>query len=98
MDGNKKLGTGSLSVLLSLFGIVCSFTYFNKKNIGDLILNSINIYKMCNIISIFLFIFSIFIGIKYRQYWGAQTGKNISIFFIVFIFILSIINIVRVYL
>lgn len=96
---NKKFGRGSFSLIISLFSICFSFTYISNENreksIGDIILNSIGIYNMTIIISILLFIISIFIGNKYKQHFGAKLGMKLSIFFIILIITLGTINFIR---
>jgi len=96
---NKKLGKGSISLVLSIIAIMSSFTYLSgeEKPVGAILLNSIGIYKMTNIISLLLFIVSIWIGNKYKQHLGAKSGKVLSIVIILLIFALTIVSLMHSY-
>lgn len=89
----KKYGVGTFSLIISIFSIMFSFTYLGgEKNIGKYILDAIGISFPTAIISIMLFLISIYIGNKYNEDYGAKLGKSLSIIFIFLIIILSIIS------
>lgn len=92
VNDNKKLGIGTMSLVLSIIAIMFSNTYLSgeKRPLGAVILNSIGIYRMTNIVSMVLFIISIYIGSKYKEHIGAKAGKGISIFFILLMIALTI--------
>ncbi|GKU23913.1 hypothetical protein CFOLD11_07390 [Clostridium folliculivorans] len=91
----KSLGKGTLSLIFSITAIMCSFTYIGdgRRSVGAVVLNSMNIYGATSIVSIILFIISLFIGIKYPHHIGARPGKVLSIFFIALITVLTILSI-----
>lgn len=86
----KKLGIGSLSMILSIFSIIISFTYIGGEYIGKHLLNFINVSFPTSIISITLFLISIYIGNKYQDDYGAKFGKNVSKIFLIIIITLGI--------
>lgn len=86
----KKFGVGSLSLFISIFSIIFSFTYVNGDYIGVHIMRSLGLSIPTSIISIILFLIAIFIGIKYKEDRFAKFGKVLSIIFIGLIAILSL--------
>jgi len=88
----KKWGIGTLSLIISIFSVMFSFTYVGEKNIGKYILNAIGVTVPVPtvIISIVLFFISVYIGHKYKYNYGAKLGKLLSITFLILIIILSI--------
>lgn len=86
----KKWGIGSLSLIISIFSIMFSFSSFGLKTIGETILTAIGVKFPIGIISIILFIIAIIIGYKYKEDFGAKLGKNLSVFFIILMLILTI--------
>ncbi|QAA31987.1 hypothetical protein [Clostridium manihotivorum] len=92
----KKLGVGSLSLVLSIIGIMFSFTYLGgDRPIGAIILNSIHIYGLTSFVSLVLFITSILIGNRYKNDLGAKQGKFLSIFIILLIASLTILSLMK---
>ncbi|MBK1809253.1 hypothetical protein JHL18_01150 [Clostridium sp. YIM B02505] len=91
---SKTLGIGTLSLIFSIIAIMCSFTYIGDgtRPVGAVVLNSMNIYGATSIVSVILFLISLFIGIKYTQNIGAKSGKILSTFFIVLIIVLTILS------
>lgn len=88
----KKCGIGTSSLIISIFSVIFSFSYFGEKSIGENILDAIGIKFPVMVISTVLFVIAIFIGHKYRENYGAKLGKNISIFFMISMIILTVIN------
>lgn len=79
----RKLGVGSLSLLISIIAIVFSFTYVNENYVGVSIMRGLGIKFIApSSISIILFLISIFIGNKYEEDKFSKTGKVLSIVFI----------------
>lgn len=89
----KKFGIGSLSLLISLFSIMFSFTYFNGQYLGQHIFSTLGISFPYGIISLILFGISYFIAYKNKEDKFAKAGMNISIIFSVLILALSILSV-----
>jgi len=85
-----KWGIGTSALIISIFSTMFSFTYLNDKSIGQNILGVIGVRFPVEVISTILFVISIFIGHKYREDYGAKFGRNISIFFIILMTILTL--------
>ena len=79
-------------MIISILAIMLSFTSLGEKSIGEEILGAIGVRLPIMIISTILFVISIFIGHKYIENFGARLGRNISIFFIILMIILTVIN------
>lgn len=100
-DNMKKLGLGSLSLPLAIFGIIFSFDFGPRlTSLGDIILKFFNIpqrspnnFHYSVIISFLLIVSSIFIGNKYPDHLGAITMQKARIWFIS-IFILAMLLLV----
>ena len=92
----KKIGLGSISLLLCVMGILFAFSFGDKGCYGDVILKSIGIKPWSNgsngthytifYSSIFL-IPSFIIGYKFENNLGAKLGKIISLIILIFIII-----------
>lgn len=91
----KKIGFGSIAIVLSILGIFLSIT-FKKSGVcyGDNIINFLGLKAWSNIINgthytifymLILFIPSVILGIKFKDDFGAKLGRNISIFLVVII-------------
>lgn len=87
---SKKWGIGSLSLFISIFGAMFSFTFWNGKELGKHFLNSIGVSFPTSVISLTLLFVALFIGYKYKNDYLAKSGKVISIVFISIIFVLTI--------
>lgn len=96
---NKKVGPGSLSLLLCIIGILFSFSFKNKGAYGDDILNFIGLQSWSNgdtgihytvFYSLIFFITSISLGYKYKKNLGAKLGKTISLVISILIILVSI--------
>lgn len=77
--GVKRLGIGSLSLVISIFSAAFSFTSIKGIYIGQYILNKLGISLPPITISILLLCLSIFIGFKYRKHRYAKTGMILAI-------------------
>ncbi len=89
-SNTRNLGIGTLSLLISIFAIMFSFTYVGKKSLGENILMVIGVRFPVMVVSMILFIISIFVGHKWKENYGSKLGRNIAIFFIIFMTILII--------
>ena len=87
---SKKLGIGSISLLLSIFGGMFSFTAWDSKYFGEHILSAINISFPYPLISLFILFISFFIGYRYKNDYFAKSGRVISVIFISLIFFLTL--------
>ena len=83
----KKIGIGTLSLLLSLIGIAWAVT-FNGFCLGDNILNFIGMKSWSNgnsgthytvFYSLIFFVPSVILGYKYAESFGAKAGRTLSI-------------------
>jgi hypothetical protein len=88
----KRWGVGTLSLIISIFSVMFSFSSLGEKTIGENILKVIGVKFPVMVISTVLFVIAIFIGHKYKEDYGAKFGKNISISFIILMMILSVIS------
>ena len=88
----KKCGIGTSSLIISIFSVMFSFSSLGEKSIGKNILEVIGVRFPVMVISTILFVIAIFIGHKYIENYDAKVGRNISIFFIILILILTVIS------
>ncbi|NRT44491.1 hypothetical protein OD350_13820 [Clostridium beijerinckii] len=86
----RKCGVGTSALIISIFSIMFSFTSLGEKSIGENILAAVGIRFPVMVISMILFIISAFIGHKYIENYGAKVGRNISVFFIILMVVLTI--------
>ncbi|WP_195266916.1 hypothetical protein [Clostridium sp. 1001275B_160808_H3] len=86
----KRVGIGTISLILSIFGIAFSFTYLGSNSIGEEILHAIGVSFPTMIVSIILFLISIVIGRKFKNNFGSNLGVGLAICFTVLIVTLSI--------
>jgi len=87
----KKFGLGSVSLILALIGIIWDWTFQGGFCIGDSILKAIGLPTWSNggamgvgthltlIYSLLFFIPAFLFGNKYKNDFGAKTGKVVSI-------------------
>ena len=94
---NKKIGLGSISLLLLMFGILFSFSWKNSEAFGDTILRFLGLSPWSNgdtgihytvIYSLFFFIPALIVGHKHKSNFGAKLGRNLSLIMIVPVFVL----------
>ncbi|WP_195431066.1 hypothetical protein [Clostridium sp. D46t1_190503_E9] len=86
----KRVGIGTISLILSISGIAFSFTYLGSNSIGEEILHAIGVSFPTMIVSIILFLISIVIGRKFKNNFGSNLGVGLAICFTVLIVTLSI--------
>ncbi|WHY84651.1 hypothetical protein QNH39_18615 [Neobacillus novalis] len=89
---NKKIGMGSISLLLLMFGILFSFSWKNTEALGDTILRFLGLNPWSNgemgthytiIYSLIFFIPALILGHKYKSNLGAKLGRNLSLIMII---------------
>jgi len=96
---NKKIGVGTLSLLLSIIGIIWPVTFKGGFCIGDNVLNLVGMSAWSNgdsgmrthytvFYSLLFFVLAIILSYKYADSFGAKIGRVLSMI-IVAIFILS---------
>ena len=97
-QNHKKIGFGSLSLLLFICGILFSFS-FNGESYGDSILRSIGLNPWSNgnsgvhyttFYSLIFFIGALILGFEFKNDFGAALGRTLSFFTIIFISISAI--------
>lgn len=85
----KKIGIGTITLLLCFCGLLFCFTFKNGMCIGDTIINSIGLNAWSNngtgthyviFYSLIFFIISIVLGLRFKDDFGANIGKRVSIF------------------
>lgn len=94
----KKIGIGSLSLLLFIVGCLFSFT-FNNLHIGDSILTYIGLKAWSNgnsgthhtiFYSLLFFIPSLILGYKFNEDFGSKVGKILSTIMVTIIVVNSL--------
>lgn len=85
---SKRIGLGSLSLLLSIMGVLFLFSFENKDCFGDIILNLIGLNAWSNGIygfhytifySLIFFIPAFVLGHKFNTDLGAVSGTKMSL-------------------
>ena len=100
INSSKKLSIGSISLILSIFGGMFSFTVWDGKCLGEHILSSINIsfpfpgMLLVTLISLVILFISLLIGYKYKNDYFVKSGQVIAEVFISIIVILVIANLI----
>ena len=84
---SKKICIGSISLILSIFGGMFSFTAWDSKYLGEHILTAINISFPYPLISLVILFISFFIGYRYKNHYFTKSGRVISEIFISLIFL-----------
>lgn len=87
INDSKKLGIGSISLVLSILGGMFSFTAWDSKYLGEHILSAINISFPYPLISLVILFISFFIGYRYKNHYFTKSGRVISEIFISLIFL-----------
>ena len=81
---NKELGIGTISLVLCIAGVLFAFQFGNVC-IGDYIVNGIGLNSRSNgdsgmhyttFYSLIFFIPSFLIGLKYKENYGSNIGRN----------------------
>ena len=100
ITNSKKFGIGSISLILSIWGGMFSFTAWDSKYLGEHILSSINItfpfqgMLLVTLISLVILLISLFIGYKYKNDYFAKSGRVIAEVFISLIVVLVLVNLI----
>ena len=90
----RKIGIGSISLLLFVVGFLFSFTLKNSICVGDNILSNIGLKPWSNgsqgthytiFYSLLFFIPALIIGYKFKENFGAKLGKTLSTIMIIII-------------
>ena len=87
-NNSKNWGIGSVSLILSVFATMFSFTFFNGKYFGEHILKLVGISLPNNEISLVMLVIALFIGYKYKENYLAKQGFILSLIIILLMFIL----------
>lgn len=93
INDSKKLGIGSISLILSILGGMFSFTAWDSKYLGEHILSAINVSVpfplifLVMLISLVILFISFYIGYRYKNHFFAKSGRVISVIFISLILI-----------
>lgn len=99
MRNNKKIGPGSLSLLFCIIGILFAVYIRNYGCLGDYILKHLGLNPWSHgnqgihytvFYSSAFYIVSIFLGYKYKDNFGAKTGKIASVIMLLFILFLCL--------
>lgn len=94
----KKIGIGSLSLLLFVVGFLFSFTFYNLT-IGDNILTYIGLKAWSNgnsgthytiFYSLLFFVPSLILGYKFKEDFGSKVGKILSTIMVAIIVVNSL--------
>ena len=84
---SKKIGLGSISLLLFIFGIIFSFSFGNREAFGDSILRLFGVNPWSNgdtglhytiFYSLIFYIAALILGYKFKNDLGAKLGKTLS--------------------
>ena len=93
---NKKIGFGTISLILCMMGIIFAFSFGDKGCYGDTILKYIGLSPWSDgnrgihyttFYSVIFFIPSLILGYKFKNNFGAILGKTLSLIMIVLILI-----------
>jgi FtsH-binding integral membrane protein len=96
-NNNKKIGLGTLSLILAIMGILFAFSFGDKECYGDIILRYINLKPWTNgneglhltvFYSLIFFIPSFFLGYKFKNDFGSKIGKITSLIMLILILLL----------
>ena len=96
---NKKIGLGSLSLLLCIIGMLFACSFGDMEAFGDVIIRFIGLKAWSNgdrgihytiYYTFIFFIPSAILGFKFKNDTGAKSGKTISSIMLIIIFIVVI--------
>lgn len=96
INNSKKLGIGSISLILSILGGMFSFTAWDSKYLGEHILSTINVsfpfpgILLVTLISLVILFISFYIANRYKNHYFAKSGRVIAVVFISLIFLLTL--------
>ncbi len=89
---HKKMGMGTISLLLFIFGILFSFSFGNREALGDIILRFLGLNPWSDgdtgthytiIYSLIFFIPALILGYKFKNNLGAKLGRMLSLIAII---------------
>ncbi|WP_342543565.1 hypothetical protein MHH33_08570 [Paenisporosarcina sp. FSL H8-0542] len=95
----KKIGLGSISLLLFIIGILFSISFGNRESYGDGLLRFLGLNPWSNgdnglhytiFYSLIFYIPALILGYKFKNDFGAKLGKNLSLSLIILILILAL--------
>ncbi|TCZ69616.1 hypothetical protein E0485_23690 [Paenibacillus albiflavus] len=87
-QNHKKIGLGSISLLLFIFGILFSISFGNRESFGDNILRFLGLNPWSNgdtglhytiFYSLVFYIPALILGYKFKNDLGAKLGKTLSL-------------------
>jgi membrane-associated HD superfamily phosphohydrolase len=97
---DKKIGLGSLSLLLCIMGILFGFQFgTNRVCYGDKVLAFLGLPAWSNgsdgvhyglFYSLAFFIPSIILGFKYHEHWGTMLSRIIGVIVLIFMVLILI--------
>lgn len=94
MNETKKIGIGTISLIIFILGIIFDIQIRKSIGLGDRVLNFFDIKTWSNgnegvhytiFYSLILFVISAVVGFKYKNDFGAKFGRRFSLCMIVFI-------------
>lgn len=94
MNETRKIGIGTISFIIFLLGIIFDIQIRKSIGIGDRVLSFFDIKTWSNgnqgihytiFYSLILFVISVAVGFKFKNDFGAKTGRRFSLCMIVFI-------------
>jgi len=100
---SKRIGWGTLSLVLFILAILFSFSFPDKPAVGDIILNNLGLKAWSNgvsgvhytvIITIVFLCLSYYVGNKFSDNIFAKIGKKLSIIFTILATILLIVMLI----
>ena len=85
----KKLGVGSLSLLLSVIGILFYFTDLRepRMTLGELILQKLHLNISTVPVTLAIFAIASIIGMRNKDDLFSKSGRNIAHVFLIFAFV-----------
>lgn len=95
----KKIGLGSISLLLFICGVVLSISFGNREAYGDNILRFLGLNPWSNdstglhytiFYSLIFYIPAFILGYKFNNDLGAKLGKILSLTLIIFILLVTL--------
>lgn len=95
----KKIGKGSLSLLLSIFAFM--FSAYNLQSsmdnmkLGEYVLSLLNIPIHYNVITILILLISFYFGSKYSNHIFAKAGKLMSLGLILIFLFIAVLGILQ---
>lgn len=98
MTFHKKIGVGSLALLLAILGLVLSFPIGNQDVLGDQLLKTIGLKACSNgndgihytmFYSLAILVGAMILGYLFKHDFGAKTGRRIALSLFIFILLFN---------